>query len=52
MNHPRSQLSVCEEKLVTADEVIQVQLSLSSIITAQIIQSGKGFQKICNSNYT
>ena len=52
MNHARSKLSVCEEKLVTTDEVIQVQLSFSSIITAQIIQSGQGFQKNCNSNYT
>jgi len=49
MNHVRSQLSVCEEKLVTADEVIQVQLSFSSIIIAQIIQSDQGFQKSCNS---
>jgi hypothetical protein len=47
-----SRLSMCEEKLLTSDEVIQFKLSFPSIITAQITQSGQGLQKsLCKNNY-
>jgi hypothetical protein len=46
-------VDMCEEKLVTSDEVIHFQLFFPYIITAQITQSGQGLQKsLCKNNYT